>query len=292
MNPVLKGYLRLCRPPNLPTAAADILAGLAIAGFIADSNWSTSALFLVFSSIFLYAGGVVFNDYFDFELDKIERPERALPSGLIKRKNAVIFGAVLFMIGLTFAFANSKISGLIAIALITAILIYDAQAKHHSFFGPLTMGICRGLNLLLGMSIILPLFHWHYIGIPVLFIFSVTLVSRGEVHGNNKRNLILSGVLYASVILCVILLHQYFGSEQNWYLLFLAIFGLMVLLPLIKAYRENIPKNIMKAVKAGVLSIILLDASLATAFAGILYGLIILLLLPISIGLAKAFAVT
>ncbi len=48
MNPVLKGYLRLARPANLPTAAADVLAGVAIAGvFIGvflNKDWNLSLI--------------------------------------------------------------------------------------------------------------------------------------------------------------------------------------------------------------------------------------------------------
>jgi 4-hydroxybenzoate polyprenyltransferase len=61
---------------------------------------------------------------------------------------------------------------------------------------------------------------------------------------------------------------------------------------LIKSIREQIPQLIGKAVKAGVISLIILNASLAAAFAGWQFGIIVLLLLPISIYLAKKFAVT
>ena len=44
--------------------------------------------------------------------------------------------------------------------------------------------------------------------------------------------------------------------------------------------------------RAGVLSLVVLDASLAACFAGPLYGALVLLLWPVSLGLARAFAVT
>ncbi|MEM8929200.1 MAG: UbiA-like protein EboC [Bacteroidota bacterium] len=292
MNPVLKGYLRLCRPPNLPTAAADILAGMAIAGFFVNQGNFKDALFLVSSSVFLYAGGVVFNDFFDYELDKVERPERPLPSGLIEPGNACFLGIILFLIGLGLAISVSRISGGIALVLIFSILLYNSTSKKHPFFGPLNMGICRGLNLLLGISVFQELNYWPYALIPILFIFAVTLVSRGEVHGNNKNNIVLSGFLYGLVIFSVIIMHNWYQVEKLSYVLFLGLFAVAVLMPLFRAYQENIPKNVMKAVKAGVLSIILLDAALAVAYSDLVLGLVILVLLPISILLAKAFAVT
>ena len=152
MNPVLKGYLRLARPANLPTAAADVLAGVAISGVLTgislNVDWNTSKMWdmalLVFSSVFLYAAGVILNDVFDFKLDKVERPERPIPSGLISVRSAAVFGGVLMNLGVLFSFLVGSVSGMVAVTLGLSILLYDAFGKHHSFFGPLTMGICRG----------------------------------------------------------------------------------------------------------------------------------------------------
>lgn len=66
----------------------------------------------------------------------------------------------------------------------------------------------------------------------------------------------------------------------------------MIFPPLVKAIKTEEPKFIGKSVKAAVISLILVNASLATAFAGWAIGLLVLLLLPISLWLAKKFAVT
>ncbi|MEZ4969104.1 MAG: hypothetical protein R2814_05480 [Flavobacteriaceae bacterium] len=73
---------------------------------------------------------------------------------------------------------------------------------------------------------------------------------------------------------------------------FLLLFGFLIFKPLLKAYSENSPKNIKNAVMAGVISIIVLDASLAVGFSHWWVGIIILLLLPLSVYLSKLFAVT
>ena len=292
MNPVLKGYLQLCRPANLPTAAADILAGMAIVGFFNTPNIPWNGLLLVISSALLYAGGVVLNDVFDYELDKIERPERPIPSGLIQYNNALFFGFFLLSIGILMAYLVNTSSFIVAIFLSGSIIGYDAFSKKFSLLGPLNMGVCRGLNLLLGMSVFQEFDFWPYALVPVLFIFAVTLISRGEIHGKNKKNIAFAGFLYVLVLIFVIVLHKMFGASSLVYLFFLISFSLMVFAPLGKAYIQNKPQNIMKAVKAGVLSIVLLDATLAVAHSGWQIGLIIVLLLPLSILLAKAFAVT
>ncbi len=67
---------------------------------------------------------------------------------------------------------------------------------------------------------------------------------------------------------------------------------MLVYKPLIQAYHLNSPERIKKAVIAGVLSLIVLDAALAVGFSVWWYGLLLLLLLPLSIFLSKLFAVT
>ena len=77
------------RPANIVTAIADILAGIVITGYLKFPEYSLlPVFFLVLASVGLYGGGVVFNDVFDADLDKIERHERPIPSGLISKQSA------------------------------------------------------------------------------------------------------------------------------------------------------------------------------------------------------------
>lgn len=296
MNPVLKGYLRLARPANLPTAAADILAGIGIAGVLTQAGLQTVSclpiLYLVFASVFLYAGGVVLNDVFDYKIDKIERPERPIPCGLIALKSARFFGVILLLIGIAFAFLVHQYSGSIAVALAVSILLYDSFSKKYSFLGPLNMGLCRSLNLLLGMSITSNITYWWYAIIPLVYIFAITLISRGEVHGDNKKHIIWAGILYALVIFGVLALVILKTEQVVQTFPFMILFTFLVYRPLLNAYRLNSPENIKKAVIAGVLSLIVLDATLAVGFSVWWYGLLILLLFPLSMLLSKLFAVT
>ena len=292
MSSVLKGYLRLMRPANLPTDAADIFAGAALAGILTASFPILPLLLLVFASVFLYAGGVVLNDVFDFSLDKIERPERPIPSGLIPLKSAAFFGIILLAIGIVLAFIANQLSGFLALALAGAIVLYDGYSKKNGFLGPLNMGLCRGLNLILGMSVFGELNNWGYAIIPLVYIFAITLISRGEVHGNNKNHIIWAGILYAAVISAVVTIVMIETTNLWQTVPFVLLFAFLVYKPLIQAYHLNSPERIKKAVIAGVLSLIVLDAALAVGFSVWWYGLLLLLLFPLSIFLSKLFAVT
>lgn len=296
----LRGYAILTRPANLPTAVADILAGVAIAGFfgieeagmVAMNSFFKDIFFLVFASVFLYAGGVVLNDFFDFKIDQIERPERPIPSGLVSPKSAMVFGVALLLIGTLLAFFVTTLCGVIALILAICIVLYDAFSKKHAVIGPLNMGVCRGLNLILGMSILGVMNYWWFALIPIAYIFAITLISRGEVHGKNKKHIVLAGVLYTGVIFAVTGIVYLYTGMLMLTILFLLIFAVLIFRPLLKAYQINSPENIKKAVIAGVLSLIVLDASIAVGFSNWWYGLGIVALLPISIMLSKLFAVT
>jgi hypothetical protein len=286
--------LRLMRPANIVTSVADVLAGIAISGYVIGSQPSFLPIILLcLSTIGLYGGGIVFNDVFDADLDSIERPERAIPSGKVKIIEAIILGSFLLIMGIAIAFLYSIVSGVIAFLIALCALIYNKYSKHHPFIGPLNMGICRGLNLLLGISVFFSaLINSYFIAlVPLIYIFSITMISQGEVHGSNKNKLFLGAFLYSSVI--VVLLYFAWSSAKNSIpVLFILAFAWMIFKPLFKAIMEPIGKNIGLAVKAGVISLILMDAAWAAVFGSLELAFFIAILLPLSIWLSKRFAVT
>ncbi|WP_276089614.1 UbiA-like protein EboC [Pedobacter sp. JY14-1] len=298
------GYIRLMRPANVVTAIADVLAGMAIAGYFLgqqDGFWlggpaSLSyipVLLICIATICLYAGGIILNDVFDAELDKIERPERPIPSGLISRNAAAIFGGVFFFIAIFAAGLYSDEARYLAVAIMVSCLVYDKYLKHHAVFGPLNMGLCRGLNLLLGISIVPGMVQqlWYLAIIPILYIAAITMISRGEVHGGNKNTLYFAAALYLLVIGCI----AGFGIRNSQVPLtafFLVLFAVMIFIPLFRAMKDPTGPNIGKAVKSGVIALILMNAAWASAFGIWPVAIVITILLPISLLLSKAFAVT
>lgn len=282
------------RPANIVTSVADVLAGIAISGYFLGAGQEFLPVFLLcLSTIGLYGGGIVFNDVFDAELDKIERPERAIPSGAVSIGEATVLGIILLGIGLSAAFAFSVWSGMIAFLILVFALVYNRFGKHHSFIGPLNMGLCRGLNLLLGISILsLSLQSHYFLGlIPLIYIFSITMISQGEVHGSNRNKLYSGGFLYF-VVIGSILYSAYMQQHLLYASFFLIAFAWMIFKPLFVAIKDPVGRNIGKAVKAGVISLILMDAAWASASGQIYFALLIAALLPLSLWLAKRFAVT
>lgn len=287
------GFIRLMRLANVVTAIADVLAGIAISGYFTSSEDYLPVLLLCISTIGLYSGGIIFNDVFDAGLDAIERPERPIPSGMISVAEATAFGTLFFAIGVGAAALFQRESLVIALVIVLACISYNRWAKHYTVWGPINMGLCRGLNLMLGMSI-LPqeIGTWWFLGlIPLLYIASITIISRGEVHGGNKRMLSIAAALYVIVILSILGVSASLNNIQLT-LIFLIPFVLMIFKPLLKAFDLPSAENIGKAVRAGVIALILLNAAWASAFGTWQLALIIVVLLPLSLWLSKSFAVT
>ena len=286
-------YLILMRPANIVTAVADILAGIAIAGLLMQGI-SSSVILLIVSTMGLYGGGVVFNDIFDRVLDKIERPERPLPSGSAELNKSIALGILLLVIGIVAAALNGLTSGIIAIVIASLALIYDKWGKHHSFLGPLNMGLCRSFNLLLGMSIVPEVIfqYWYLAVIPLVFIADITLTSQGEVKGNNQNALRFALGLDFVVVIIFMMVLVYNQLDTLSSLIFLLLWLGMNSISKIKAIRINNYHTVMNAVKLGVLSLIPLNAAITAGFQGWISGFLVLLLLPLSYGLAKVFSVT
>src|SRR5437868_9733298 len=126
-------FARLVRLPNAFTAMADICLGALVTGALPERL--VPFIFLLMASTCLYCAGMVWNDFFDLEQDKRERPFRPIPSGRVTRRQAALFGAGLLAAGVLWAaLAGAALVGLgdagavwrefgLALALVAAILL-------------------------------------------------------------------------------------------------------------------------------------------------------------------------
>lgn len=293
-------YLQLLRPANVVTAWADVLAGGAVGGVavtLADGPvlpQGGSIAWLLVATTGLYGGGIVLNDVFDAGVDAEARPERPLPSGRASRRGAAMLGSILLLLGIGAAGQVTVASGLLAAAIAAGAVAYDGWAKDHVVLGPLAMGLCRGGNVLLGVSLVPALLTsvWYLVFIPVAYVAAITAVGQGEVQGGTRRTGYLALGLVGTVLGALLSLGLKPDYELWFAVPFVIVVGARVLPPFVRAARSPVPGPIQEAVEAGVTSIIPLNAVLAAGFGGWAYGLVVLALLPLSLGLARLFAVT
>lgn len=289
----LRGVVRLVRPANLPTAAADALAGAAIVGAASPRAYVALAA----ASMLLYAGGVALNDVFDAELDALERPERPIPAGVISSRAGFFTAAVLMAGGIALAFTVGTVAGIVATAVAYAAVVYDRWAKHNPLWGPVVMGACRALNLLLGMAaapLLMPVYA-AWVLVPWLYVAAVTGLSRGETgQASAAAPRAAAGALAAA--LGVMAAQPAFGLTSGARLSdglgFTALFGFMTLPAFWRARREPRPAVVRSAVTAGVLCLTAVDAAWVGYRAGLVWGTAVLGLWGLSFILRRWFAVT
>ena len=149
------GYLSLVRPLNGAMAAIATWTGAIVAGFpIGYTNMLTfplSPVLLAMISVFLISsGGMAINDYFDAEIDKLNKPKRPIPSGKIKKKSAMAFSIILFVSGIAAAyFINTNALGVAAFAAVL-LIAYAAKLKKVIMAGHVSVSLLVGLTFIYG----------------------------------------------------------------------------------------------------------------------------------------------
>jgi 4-hydroxybenzoate polyprenyltransferase len=282
----LRTYAQLVRLPNLPTALADVCLGALATGAL-PRRWPHFLLLLLASGC-LYCGGMVWNDFFDVEQDKRERPFRPIPSGRVTRRQAGWFGAGLLAAGVVWAALAGAV--LLGLALVAAILLYDGWLKRTPA-GPVAMGAFRFLNVLLAVSVSGSL-AWplgpHLALVVGLYIVGVTWFARTEARASSQAALKgAAGVMLAALLLAVALpAHLPPGAGSPLFPYLLVALGFVIGLPVCQAVASPTPGRVQAAVKRCLMGLVLLDAVLATAVAGAV-GLVILVLLAPSLYLNR-----
>lgn len=280
-----KPFLKLIRLPNVLTAACNSLAG-AFCGGVTIWDWRT-LLPLALASMSLYAAGILLNDLFDLDEDRRERPQRPLPSGAVSIRLAASAAVVLSVAGCLLATSVSQHVGYVALALLGAVVGYDAGLKRTPA-GPWTMGLCRGLNLGLGLAV-RPMSPWGILAIIgyTFYIAGVTYISRQETHVGRTKGLSLGfGLIIGGVgfVLTAILLESNIHGEAGVEVrtpsldVILGIFLLIVLLRMISkawqaAMRDPRPDTIQQVVKMGIISLPLVDTAMTLGMAGLVDAL-------------------
>lgn len=146
-------WLRLVRLPNLFTAIGDSLAGLCIASCVTGIGFSPWMLVLLpLCGVLLYAAGIIMNDWHDIPDDRRHNPDRPLAAGLIAPSFALLVAIVMALGALTLAALLGRMTFLVAIVLVLAILAYNNILKRYPKQGAICMGVCRMLNFLLGVA--------------------------------------------------------------------------------------------------------------------------------------------
>jgi 4-hydroxybenzoate polyprenyltransferase len=292
-------YAQLVRLPNTFTAMADIALGALATGLIL-SRWYVF-LCLLTASTLLYWSGMIWNDLFDVTQDRKERPSRPLACGNVPMRTAFLLASACMVAALLLAGLADLLSAHaaetsirfrslpIAVMLVIAIFLYDGVFKA-SFAGPILMGTCRFLNILLGLSILgawPPPWGWLVALVIGIYIAGVTWFARTEAQTSSKPVLIAAAIVMLISLLLALTVPavaleasdaEFHPSRFFPYLL--AIFGGYLGIAVLRAIRRPDPLRVQPVIKRAVMGLVILDALLVSAFVGSFGLILVILLIP------------
>lgn len=300
---MIRQYLLLIRLPNAFTAPSNILTGYFAVVLPSHTNISNLSI-LMLSSALLYISGIVFNDYFDIEIDRKERPLRPLVTGIITSKKAFTIALAAMVAANILVFTVDVISLIVAIILSATIIGYDYRLKQ-TMAGPITMGSARFLNIFLGASPAFGgLFFSHDIFLVLrlilvsmlmlLYVLSISILSRREISiTTHSRRIIAGPFIIIFAIISIIVITLFFGFFQIDLVPNLVLFSVIAIVTFKRTvFQDYSSRGIQKAITILVLSIIVLDSIFVSGTANIFYGSTTLLLIIPSVTLARKLYVT
>lgn len=152
----LRGYLALARISNSPTVVSNVLAGAALGAVAAGTPVDPGTLLaLMTSMVAYYTAGMYLNDYLDYQIDRRERPERPLPSGLVSRNAALAVTLALFALGTLLLWPLGLLPILGGTLLIGLIVLYDAWHKTNPL-SPVIMALNRAMVYVIAFVAVQP----------------------------------------------------------------------------------------------------------------------------------------
>ena len=145
MNKAVALY-KLARPFNGFSGALAVFLG----GYVARTGeWFD--VFLAAVVTFLITGaGNTWNDYLDVEIDRINKPERPLPSGAVSRRAALVWALSLNAIALIIAAFINPASFAVALLASAILYLYSWKLKSTVLVGNLTVGVISATSVIFG----------------------------------------------------------------------------------------------------------------------------------------------
>jgi geranylgeranylglycerol-phosphate geranylgeranyltransferase len=197
------GFLRLMRPLNCVMMGFAVIVGASIAAPTAlGSSW-VGIMFGFVTGFTLTATSMAINDYYDRYIDAVNEPNRPIPSGQVKPKEALVFAFFLTAIGLVSAYLTNLTSiscFVIAVIAWCVFAAYTTIGKRTGLPGNFLVSVCVGIPFVYGNYIVA-----NAIALNVLIFVSMVFLSNTgreitkgivDVKGDKERNVRTLAILF------------------------------------------------------------------------------------------------
>lgn len=296
-------WAQLVRLPNSFTLISDTTAASLIVGSFLMPV--TTFVLTLLASFCAYWAGMILNDVVDIEEDRLSRPSRPLPAGRVSpvlaghvANGMLLIGPLLILFATTFHTSQKLWMGAAfasAILLSLTVRSYNSPLKH-TFVGPVLMGLCRSLNILMAGCCMLSVGEsdmaptalvWYAVAIGV-YIMGVTVYAKRE-ESDSGAGLLTFGVILEAAGLVLLAgfpvwsktVHPWHLDPKLTYPLLMGLIGLTVVQRGLLGINHPVPRKVQLAVRHAILTLILIDAAVAAMWAGPWYGgAVALMLMP------------
>jgi len=251
----LSGLLRLTRPVNVLIGIFSIFIGALITGTIQPLG----RVLLACGSGGLIAGAAnAINDVFDLEIDRINRPDRPLPSGKVNPATARIFALVLFGLGVLLGALVNLPAFFIALGSALLLYFYSARLKGTVLWGNLAVSLTTALAFIYG-GVAVNRFYEALIPAGFSFLFHLgreIIKDTQDVAGDAAQHAVTLPIKMGAnfalatatgiylLLIGLTLLPYFLEIYGRYYLATVVIVDLVIVCALLSVWRYPAPKNL------------------------------------------------
>ena len=253
----MKRYIFLLRPLNFLITVASVFVSCLLAG--GNAAHVEAMILASLAAGLIGGGGMVINDIFDVEIDRINKPHRPLPSGAVSMRLAAVFYLLLTSVGLLLNLFLHSSAQAIAAGAAVLIFFYSYKLKSTPLFGNVTVGLLTGMAFIYGGAAV---GNIDRAVIPALFAFLINvgrelIKDMEDVEGDSlhhaatfpvvfgiKPALIVATLFLLSVIVSTVIP---FADRQYGLLYFIIVFAgvdCVIAFVLFSLWKDSTPKNL------------------------------------------------
>ncbi len=256
MSSRVTASIQLVRPFNV----AVMMLVIAAAAILSSEEAPSVTVVLVASLVGGCIGGAAntINDYFDVEIDRINKPTRPLARNAVSPEWAYLQWFILSIIGISLNLFLHSLALFIALVATVVLYWYSARLKKTVLWGNLTVSLMTALALVYGA---VAAGHPEHSVVPAVFAFLINLGREiikdvqdieGDLGGNARtfpvrfgprKSLFLASGILLLLIAATIVVYQW-GMYGKLYLLLVAVVDAMVLFSIGSMWSDSKPGNL------------------------------------------------
>ena len=194
----VRDWLSVIRVGNCTIISVATVTGY----FLGGESLLEHLLMLITSVFFISAAGNMLNDYFDKDIDAVNKPWRPIPSGRIEAKKVYILALTFYLIGFLLSFLVSITCAIVALLAIILLYLYDWRLKRTGIPGNIVIAFLSALNIIYGS---LPTPKPENSLLPAIYAFLIILgreVMKGieDIKGDKKAGIKTIASTYGSSV--------------------------------------------------------------------------------------------